>query len=50
MGIEYLFAIDLEKTGGPMTESRSWATVAKEKARLTPPSTPAPKNVDTPAV
>jgi hypothetical protein len=46
MGIEYLVVTALERAGGPLTESRSWTAVVKEKARLTPPSTPAPKSVD----
>jgi len=49
MGIEYLGVSYLEKVGGPMSQSRSWTTVVKEKARLTPPSTPIHKSVDPPA-
>jgi len=48
MGMEYIVVTNLEKAGGPMTESRSWTALVKEKTRLTPPSTPAPESVDTP--
>jgi len=48
IGMEYLVVIRLEKAGGPMTESRSWTALVKEKAGLTPPSTPAPERDDTP--
>ncbi|KAF9644499.1 PLC-like phosphodiesterase [Thelephora ganbajun] len=41
-GIDYLVVYALEKAGGPMTESRSWVTVMKEKARLSPPPSPTP--------
>lgn len=40
LGIQFLGVAYLEKAGGPMTESRSWTATVKEKARLTPPSTP----------
>ena len=49
MGIEYLGVSYLEKVGGPMSEPRSWTAAVKEKAKLTPPSTPARKSVDPPA-
>jgi hypothetical protein len=39
-GTEYRLCVALEKAGGPMTESRSWTTAVKEKARLTPPFYP----------
>ena len=49
MGIEYLGVNYLEKVGGPMSESRGWTAAVKEKARLTPPSTPVRKSVEPPA-
>jgi len=47
---EYRVVVALEKAGGPMSEPRSWTTVVKEKAKLTPPSSPTPKGIDTPSV
>jgi len=47
MGTEYLVAAALEKAAGPMSESRSWTAAVKEKARLTPPSTPSSKSINT---
>jgi hypothetical protein len=49
MYIEYLGVIALEKGGGPLNESQSWTAVAKEKARLTPPSMPVRESIDPPA-
>jgi len=50
MGIEYLVVVALERAGGPMAKSRNRTAVVKEKARLTPPSTPPSKNVDAPSL
>jgi hypothetical protein len=48
MGMEYRTAAALEKAGGPLDESRGWTSVIKEKARLTPPPSPASRSIDTP--
>lgn len=50
MGIEYRAAVRLERAGGPMAESRSWTSVVKEKAGLTPPATPPRKTIEVPLV
>ena len=50
MGIEYRAAARLERAGGPMTESRSWTVVVKEKAGLTPPASPPRKTIEVPLV
>ena len=49
-GIEYLTAVFLERAGEPATESRSWASIVKEKTKLTPPSSPKRESIDAPAV
>lgn len=48
MGIEYRAAIRLERAGGPMAEPRSWTSVVKEKAGLTPPASPPRKSIEVP--
>jgi len=47
MRTEYLVVAALEKAGGRMAESKGWTATMKEKARLTPPSTPASKSIET---
>lgn len=47
-GKEYQNIFALEKAGGPLTsvEPRSWTSIVKEKARLTPPPSPPPGAID----